>query len=85
MKGTKTYTPELREEAVKLVLAQGLMLEETATRIAIQKGTLANWVSTAKRGTTPNVAPGSRTVPSSARALRITGGALSRVLTCTAV
>src|SRR5471030_321401 len=63
MKRTKTYTLELREEAVKLVLAQGLMLEETATRIAIQKGTLANWVSTAKRGTTPNVAPGSRTVP----------------------
>lgn len=63
MKRTKTYTPELREEAVKLVLAQGLTLEDAAARIAIPKGTLANWVSAAKRGATPTAAPGSRTVP----------------------
>lgn len=62
MKRTKTYTPELREEAVKLVLAQGLTLEEAALRIAIPKGTLANWVTAAKRGTGPAAAPGSRTV-----------------------
>ena len=47
---TKTYTPEFRAEAVKLVLAQGLSLEEAAQRIAMPKGTLANWVSTARRG-----------------------------------
>lgn len=47
---TKTYTPEFRAEAVKLVLAQGLSLEEAAQRIAMPKGTLANWVSSAKRG-----------------------------------
>lgn len=63
MKRTKTYTPELREEAVKLVLAQGLTLEEAAARIAIPKGTLANWVSAAKRGTAPTTTPGGRTVP----------------------
>jgi transposase len=63
MKRTKTYTPELREEAVKLVLSQGLTLEDAAARIAIPKGTLANWVSAAKRGATPAAAPGSRTVP----------------------
>ncbi len=63
MKRTKTYTPELREEAVKLVLAQGLTLEHAATRIAIPKGTLANWVSAAKNGATPSAVPGSRTVP----------------------
>lgn len=63
MKRTRAYTPELREEAVKLVLAQGLTLEDAAARIAIPKGTLANWVSAAKRGTTPTAAPGSRTVP----------------------
>ena len=63
MKRTKTYTPELREEAVKLVLVQGLTLEDAAARIAIPKGTLANWVSAAKSGTTPSAAPGSRTVP----------------------
>src|SRR5471032_1178101 len=45
-----TYTPEFRAEAVKLVLAQGLTLEEAAQRIAMPKGTLGNWVSAAKRG-----------------------------------
>ena len=60
---TKTYTPEFRAEAVKLVLAQGLSLEEAAQRIAMPKGTLANWVSTAKRGNVGRVTPGSRTVP----------------------
>jgi len=59
----KTYTPELREEAVKLVLAQGLTLEDAAQRMVIPKGTLANWVNAAKRGTGPVSAPGSRTVP----------------------
>jgi transposase len=63
MKRSKTYTPELREEAVKLVLSQGLTLEDAALRLTIPKGTLANWVSATKRGTTAKVAPGSRTVP----------------------
>jgi transposase len=63
MKQLKTYTPELREEAVKLVLAQGLTLEEAALRLVIPKGTLANWVSAARRGSTPKAAPGGRTVP----------------------
>lgn len=57
-----TYTAEFRAEAVKLVLAQGLTLEEAAQRIAIPKGTLANWVSSAKRGTDPAAPPGSRSV-----------------------
>jgi transposase len=39
----KTYTPELKEEAVKLVLAQGLSIEQVAARVSIPKGTLANW------------------------------------------
>ncbi len=60
---TKIYTPEFRAEAVKLVLAQGLSLEEAAQRIAMPKGTLANWVSSAKRGNAGTVMPGSRTVP----------------------
>ena len=57
-----TYTPEFRAEAVKLVLAQGLTLHEAAKRIAIPKGTLANWVSAAKRGADPAAPPGSRSV-----------------------
>ena len=30
MKRQKTYTPELREEAVKLVLTQGLTLDDAS-------------------------------------------------------
>jgi len=63
MKRSKTYTPELREEAVKLVLTQGLTLEDAALRPTIPKGTLANWVAVAKTGTSPKVAPASRSVP----------------------
>ena len=59
----KTYTPELREEAVKLVLTQGLTLDDAAVRLTIPKGTLANWVAAARHGTSPKVAPGSRSVP----------------------
>lgn len=63
MKRSRTYTPELREEAVKLVLAQGLTLEDAALRLSIPKGTLGNWVTAAKRGPAPKAAPGSRSVP----------------------
>jgi transposase len=63
MKRSRTYTPELREEAVKLVLAQGLTLEDAALRLSIPKGTLGNWVTAAKRGPASKAAPGSRTVP----------------------
>lgn len=62
MKKLNTYTPELREEAVKLVLTQGLTLDEAASRLTIPKGTLGNWVSAARRGSGPKAAPGSRTV-----------------------
>ncbi len=57
-----TYTPEFRAEAVKLVLAQGLKLEEAAKRTAVPEGTLANWVSAAKRGSDPTAPRGSRSV-----------------------
>lgn len=63
MTRSKTYTPEFREESVKVVLSQGLTLEEAALRLTIPKATLANWVAAAKRGTLPKAAPGSRTVP----------------------
>lgn len=59
---TKTYTREFRTEAVKLVLAQGMTLEEAAQRLSMPKGTLANWVAEAKRSQDPAAAPGSRSV-----------------------
>jgi transposase len=58
----KTYTREFRAEAVKLVLAQGLTLDEAAQRLAIPKGTLGTWVGAAKRSADPAAAPGSRSV-----------------------
>jgi transposase len=62
-KNVRTYTPEFRAEAVKLVLEQALSLEAAAQRLALPKGTLSNWVMAAKRGTTmPASPPGSRSV-----------------------
>jgi transposase len=59
----RTYTPEFRAEAVKLVLEQGLSLEVAAQRLSVPKGTLANWVTAAKRRSTASTsAPGSRSV-----------------------
>jgi len=54
------YSPEFREEAVKLVTEQGLTQGEAARRLAIPKGTLANWV-VASRGKPQNAQAGSRT------------------------
>jgi transposase len=59
----RKYTLEFRAEAVKLVLEQGMTLEEAADRLALPKGTLSNWVIAAKRGDGQPAAPGSRSVP----------------------
>jgi transposase len=58
----RSYTPEFRAEAVKLVLEQGLSIEEAAQHLSIPKGTLSNWAVAAKRGTTAVSVPGSRSV-----------------------
>ena len=57
MTRSTAYTPELREKALKLVLTQGLTLEDAALRLSIPKGTLANWVAAARRGMSPKSAP----------------------------
>jgi transposase len=56
------YPKEFRAEAVKLVLEQGMTLEEAAQKLGIPKGTLANWVAAARSGG-DKAPPGSRTVP----------------------
>jgi transposase len=58
-KKNQRYTPEFRAEAVKLVTEQGLSQETAASRLGIPKGTLGNWISTAKASTSSAV-PGSR-------------------------
>ena len=59
MRKQQRYTPEFRAEAVKLVTEEGLSQETAAARLSIPKGTLANWVVTAKACACPPV-PGAR-------------------------
>jgi len=47
---TQIYTPEYRSEAIKLVLEQGLSVSEAATRLSMNHGTLAYWVTQARKG-----------------------------------
>ncbi len=61
MSKKQSYSPEFRSEAVKLIQEQGLSQEDAAKRLAIPKGTLANWIAAAKRGA-PGT-PGTRTAP----------------------
>ena len=59
MKRQQRYTPEFRAEAVKLVTDQCLSQGAAAARLAIPKGTLANWVAAAKTCSRPST-PGLR-------------------------
>lgn len=47
------YSPELRAEAMRMVLEQGLTQGDTAQRLSVPKGTIANWVAAAKQGCGP--------------------------------
>jgi transposase len=44
------YTKEFRQEAVKLVIEEGLSWGEAARRLSLPTSTLANWVKAAKAG-----------------------------------
>lgn len=44
------YTPELREEAVKLVTEGGMSVGEASRRLSLPKSTLENWVRASKAG-----------------------------------
>lgn len=48
MKELGKYSAELKAEAVKMVIEQGLTQEETAKRLTIPKGNIGNWVAVAK-------------------------------------
>ncbi len=49
------YTKELREEAAKLVVEQGLTIPEVARRLSLPKSTLSYWVRQAREGNLPSV------------------------------
>ena len=61
MKEQRRYSAELKAEAVKMVIEQGLTQEETARRLSIPKGSIGNWVAAAKT-TCGNSSPGEQTV-----------------------
>ena len=44
------YTKEFRQEAVKLVMEEGLSWGKAARRLSLPTSTLANWVKAAKAG-----------------------------------
>jgi transposase len=44
------YTPEFREQAVRLPETEGLTLRESARRLSLPVGTLRNWVYAARQG-----------------------------------
>ena len=46
---TQSYAPEFRTEAIKLVLGQGLSVVEAAARLSMNQGTLAYWVTQARK------------------------------------
>jgi transposase len=50
---TGQYSPELRAEAVRLVLEHGMTQADVAERLSVPKGTIANWVAAAKQGRGP--------------------------------
>jgi transposase len=45
----KVYSPEYREEAVKLVIETSRPIAQVARELGVQEGTLGNWVSTYRR------------------------------------
>lgn len=59
MKKLQRYTPEFRAEAIHLVFEQSLSLETAAKRLGIPKGTLGNWMASAKSSSHTS-APGMR-------------------------
>ena len=47
----RSYSDELKSEAVKMVNEQGLSQEETGRTLSIPSGTIANWVAASKSRT----------------------------------
>ena len=44
------YTKEFREEAVKLVVEDGLSVQEASRRLDLPKSTIFNWIRSARAG-----------------------------------
>jgi transposase len=49
MKEQRRYSAELKAEAVKMVIEQGLTQQEAGRRLSIPKGSIGNWVIAARK------------------------------------
>jgi len=63
MRELRRYSAEMKAEAVKMVLEQGLTQQEVAKRLSIPKGSIGNWVSGA-RASAGSAKPGEPSVAS---------------------
>jgi transposase len=54
------YSPEFREQAVRLHLQEKLTLTEISNRLSLPKGTLKNWVAVARQGKLGEVGKGQK-------------------------
>ncbi len=61
MREQRKYSAEMKAEAVKMVLEQGLTQQEVGKRLSIPKGSIGNWVLSA-RGAATGAAPGAPSV-----------------------
>jgi len=61
MKEQRRYSPELKAEAVKMVIEQGLTLKETGRRLSIPAGSIGNWVGATRAGRVKS-SPGDQSV-----------------------
>ena len=53
MREQRTYSPELKQEAVKMVFEQGLTHKEVGKRLSIPSGTIGNWITAVRVGRVP--------------------------------
>ena len=54
------YTAEFRSEAVKLVVQEGLSVDQAAKRLSVPKSSLGNWVRASRSGKLAKVGQGPR-------------------------
>ena len=57
MKKQRNYSKELKAEAIKMIIQNGLSHEEVSNRLGIPKGTIGSWIAKAKKISEP-VEPG---------------------------
>ena len=57
----RKYNDELKAEALKLIIEQGMSQQEVADLLSIPKGTIGNWAARAKKNM-ENIAPGTPSI-----------------------